>query len=150
MQAKTLLIASLGLMLVGGPALADDLLMTRADVTPLTDGNVGKPFWALQAHCAGVFGAAYTYEQAHGKTQQAETDKAIGTAMLDRAVARLQMDRGLDHDTAMGAAAQLVYDGRDSTKPLLDKQGVGPDSKWNYVRSACQDIDTAAQAHLSR
>ena len=132
-----------------GPVMAADLMMTRADVTPLTDSDIGKPFWALQAQCAGVFGAAYRFESAHGKTDLANRDKIIGVAMLENAVARLQVDRGLDRPGAMALAEPEVEYGRGVAVPMLDQEGTRVDSQWNFLRSACLDIDAAARRHLA-
>jgi hypothetical protein len=133
---------------VGGSALAGDLVMTRGEATELTQSNVGKPFWALQAQCAGIFGASYAYQRDHGDQKGADADKDIGVAMLDAALARLEADRGIDRNAAMALAEPEVDRGRSVVAPLLTHSGNGPETNWNFFRSACLDIDAAARAHL--
>ena len=124
-------------------------MLTRGDVTELTSRNLGKPFWSLEAQCAGVFGAGYAFERNQGNPKQAESDKDAGVAMLDRAIYRLQIDRGLDRAGAMALAEPEVDYGRGVAKPMLDADGTGPDSQWNWTRSACLDIDDAARKYLN-
>ena len=133
--------------MTAGPALAADLLLTKGEATALVENNVGKPFWLLEAQCAGAYGAAYGFEQAHGHAGLAESDKALGVAMLDNALARLETDRGLDRDAAMALAVPEVDAGRGEAAGMLAKSGSGPDSDWNVLRSGCEDIAAAARAH---
>ena len=130
------------------PAMAGDLLLSRTDVNDLTRSNIGKPFWSLQAQCAGAFGAAYAFEQGHGKAKRAEEDKATGVSMLDDSLARLQIDRGLDRAQALDVALPEVEFGRQTGKAMLDKQGDASDSSWNWLRSVCLDVASAAHNHL--
>jgi hypothetical protein len=128
---------------VGGAALAADLTLTRAESTPLTEGNVGKPFWSLDAQCAGIYGADYAFEKARDRDREAQIAKANGVAMLDTAIAHLQVDRGLDRAGAMTLAEPEVEFGRNAAKAALEREGNGPNSDWNYFRSTCVDIAAA-------
>jgi hypothetical protein len=145
----TLLSSAAALALaLAAPASAGDLLLAQSDANPLTSSNVGKPFWSLEAQCAGIFGAGYSYEQARGKSKAAEADKQTGVAMLDAAIARLQIDRGLDRNAAMALATREVDYGRGQVAGKLAERGKSSDSQWNLMRSACLDIDAAARLHL--
>jgi hypothetical protein len=139
--------AAASIALTAGPAFAGDLTLTGGDASSLITSDVGKPYWMLQAQCAGGFGAAYAYETAHNRASDAETMKQTGVDMLDSALARLELDRGVDRDGAMGLAADQVEIGRAAAKAQLDQSGDGPGSGWNVLRSACLDIAEAAGRH---
>ena len=130
------------------PAMAGDLLLSKKDANALIQDSVGKPYWSLQAECAGAFGAAYAWEQGQGKAAVAEDDKQIGVSMLDGALARLRIDRGLERAQAMDMALPVVEAGRLAGRNLLDKQGDAPTSNWNAMRSICLDVASAARNHL--
>jgi|WetSurMetagenome_2_1015567.scaffolds.fasta_scaffold229422_2 hypothetical protein len=133
--------------LASGPAFAGDLMLAKGDATDLITSDVGKPFWTLQAQCAGMFGAAYAYDTAHNRAPDAEKMKQNGVDMLDSALARLELDRGIDRNAAMALAADQVEIGRAIAKPILERDGDGPSSSWNFVRSGCLDISEAASHH---
>ena len=137
-----ILLAACGLA-CAGPVAAGDLQLSRTDVTELTQGNVGKPFWSLQAQCAGVFGAGYAYEIGRQRVRQANDDEAWGEAMLNDSVARLQADRAIDHQAALDIAAQEVEYGRNQAKMALQEGGTAPEGQWNLLRSACLDVSEA-------
>ncbi len=151
MNSMRQLMAALGsagvLAGVAAPAMAGDLLLTRHDATFLIESDVGKPYWTLQAQCAGVFGAAYAYETAQQQPAKAQAMKDNGVAMLESAIARLRYDRSLDRGAALTLAADEVEHGRAIAKTELDRSGVGPDSGWNWLRSACLDIAGAERRH---
>ncbi len=135
---------------IGGPALADDLLLSKGDATDLIDSNIGKPFWQMEAQCAGMMGAAYAYNMDHHRSADAERSKEAGIAMLNEAIARLQIDRGIDQPAALNLAAVEVETGRASGRQALERQGSGPQSYFNYIRSACYDISAAQRRHMNR
>ena len=139
-----------GAMATGGPALADDLLLSKGDATELIQSNIGKPFWQMEAQCAGMMGAAYAHNMDRHRPAEADTSKAAGIAMLNESIARLQIDRGIDQPTALNLAAVEVETGRASAKTALERQGAGPDSAFNFMRSACYDISNAQRRHMNR
>jgi hypothetical protein len=134
-------------LLTAAPALAGDLMLEKQDASDLITSDVGKPFWMLQAQCAGMFGAAYAYDTSHGKPSAAEAMKQTGVDMLESALSRLQIDRGVDRNGAMALAADQVEVGRAAAKTELDQSGDGANSGWNFLRSACLDITDAANHH---
>jgi hypothetical protein len=136
------LLTAAGLSLAA-PAAAEDLQMSKTDVTALTEGNVGKPFWSLQAQCAGIFGAGYGYETARQRGREAANDEAWGVAMLNASLARLQADRSIDQKAAMDIAAPEVEYGRGLANDALNAGGTVPQGRWNFLRSACMDISAA-------
>ena len=139
-----------GIGAIATPALAEDLLLSKADATALIESNVGKPYWQMEAQCAGMFGAAYAYNMDHNQKNEAERVKNAGISMLNEAVARLEMDRGLDQPTALNLAAAEVETGRASARDSLERQGAGPMSPFNWMKSACYDISEAQRRHAKR
>lgn len=140
--------AALLALAVAAPALAGDLTLGKGDATPLVQSDVGKPFWTLEAQCAGMYGAAYAYETEHGRSGQADVMKQTGVDMLENSLARLQADRGVDRSAAMTLVANDVEVGRAMGKAELDRHGDGEASGWNFFRSACLDISDAARRHV--
>ncbi len=135
---------------IAAPALADDLVLSKADATALIESDVGKPFWQMEAQCAGMFGAAYAYDMDRNQKKEADRSKDTGISMLNEAVARLEMDRGLDQPTALNLAAAEVETGRATAKAALDRQGAGPTSYYNFMKSACYDISEAQRRRARR
>ncbi len=132
---------------IAAPALADDLMLSKADATPLIESNVGKPYWQMEAQCAGMFGAAYAFYMDRHRKTEAERSKNAGIAMLNESVARLEMDRGLDQPTALNLAALEVETGRAGARVALERQGGGPVTYFNFMKSACYDISEAQRRH---
>ena len=124
-------------------ALAADMVLSKRTASTLIEDNVGHPFWSLQAQCAGAFGATYKYHMTKNHPQQADEDKGLGVAMLDDAIARLQVDRGMDRAAALAIAVPEVEYGRTVAQKMLDERGTAPDSRWNFYRSTCLDIEQA-------
>ena len=138
-----------GVVMIGAHAFADDLTLSKSDATDLIQSDVGKPYWQMEAQCAGIFGAAYAYEIDHKRPAEAERLKDSGIAMLNQAIARLQADRGLDQPAALNLAAVEVETGRAGAKIGLERQGSGGMSYFNFMRSACFDISAAQQKHIT-
>ena len=136
-----------GVVIIGGPALADDLVLSKGDATDLIVSDVGKPYWQMEAQCAGMFGAAYAYQVGRHRDHEADRAKQTGIDMLNESIARLQVDRGIDQPTALNLAAAEVEVGRSAAKVALERQGEGPQSYYNFMRSACDDISAAQQRH---
>jgi hypothetical protein len=136
-----------GVIAIGGTALADDLVLSKGDATDLITSDIGKPYWQMEAQCAGMFGADYAYETGRHRDADADRAKQDGIVMLNESIARLQVDRGIDQPTALNLAAAEVEVGRAAAKTELTKQGGGPDSYFNFMRSACADISSAQRRH---
>jgi hypothetical protein len=134
---------------VAAPALAEDLLLSKADATDLIESDVGKPYWQMEAQCAGMFGAAYAFQTEHNNKKEADRSREIGISLLNEAVARLEMDRGMDQPSALNLAAEEVETGRSAAKIALERQGAGPQSYFNFMRSACFDISDAQRKHVN-
>ncbi len=137
-----------GALSAGGPAFADDLVLSKADATELIQSDIGKPFWQMEAQCAGMFGAAYGWQVERKHQKEADRSKEDGIALLNESIARLQADRGLDQPAALNLAAVEVETGRAGGKTALERQGSGPDSWFNFMRSACYDISAAQRKHM--
>jgi hypothetical protein len=120
------------------PAAAGDLLYPGG--TMLSEGVVGKPYWAVQARCAGVFGATSNFLSQRGDTGGAEAAKSLGVAFFHDAVDRVMKDRGVERPAAIEALGAGVLAGRSETLATLQAEGDGPGSGWNYARSVCLDV----------
>ncbi len=130
--------------LLAGPATATDLLYPGG--TLLTERVAGKPYWALQANCAGIYGAASAFRAEHGDEQGAADAKARGVAFFKSAVDRVMQDRGIGRPEAVDALSSAVVKGRGEAMTMLQTDGDGPASEWNYARSACLDVQDAYAA----
>ena len=120
------------------PAVAGDMLYSGG--TMLTEGMAGKPYWAVQAQCAGVYGATSNFLAEKGDADGAAEAKALGVAFFRDAVDRVMKDRGVARPAAIEALGPSVVSSRAETLAALQSEGSGPTSKWNYARSACLDI----------
>jgi hypothetical protein len=111
--------------------------MTSDDATPLSEHAVGKPYWILQAQCAGLYGATANFNTAKGKGGAASGDEQMGVSFMNDAIERLQADRKLDFEAALHLAGGQVDSARAHSKSLLD--GHRRD-EWNVERSFCLDV----------
>ena len=150
MRIRTMVAVLFAGLMTGSPAFADDLLLSKSDATVLIESNIGKPYWQMESQCAGMLGAAYAYSTDHHRASEAERSKDAGIAMLNEAIARLQVDRGIDQPAALNLAAVEVETGRAGAKMALERQGSGPMSAFNMMRSACFDISAAQRHHMAR
>ena len=150
MRIRTMVAVLFAGLATGGQAFADDLLLSKSDATVLIESNIGKPYWQMESQCAGMLGAAYAYSTDHHRAAEAERSKDAGIAMLNEAIARLQVDRGIDQPAALNLAAVEVETGRAGAKMVLERQGSGPTSAFNMMRSACFDISAAQRHHMAR
>lgn len=122
-----------------GTASPQDKVLTRSMATTLSSVNIGKPLWALNAQCAGVFGAAYQRTLALKGMRRAEADKRTGVGLLNTALSRLQSDRGIAREQAVELVKVEVEAGRAKARQFLG-DGTGAYSSWNYLRSTCLDV----------
>lgn len=140
MRRALFLIAAVTLGVVT-PAAAGDKIYRGG--TMLTEGISGRPYWVVQAQCAGVYGAASAYLADKGDAEGAEKAKAMGVAFFRDAVDRVMQDRGVPKPAAIEALSPTVVNGRTETLAALRSEGDGPSSRWNYARSACLDVRDA-------
>ena len=129
---------------VAAPATAGDLLYRGG--TLLTDDVAGKPYWAIQARCAGVYGATSNFLAEKGDAAGAEEARTIGVTFLREAIDRVMQDRGVARAVAIEALGPAAVAGRSETLAALQTGGAGPGSQWNLVRSVCLDVRDAYAA----
>jgi hypothetical protein len=132
--------ASLALAVVAfasAPAQAGDLILTKAEATPLSEHAIGTPYWILQAQCAGLYGATANFHTAKGRSREADSDTRMGVSFMDDAIERLRRDRNLDFEAALSLAGTQVDAARAHSKSQLDR---GDRSHWNAERSFCLDV----------
>ena len=142
---KLVLLALMASAVAAAPAVAGDLLLTDREATGLSEHAVGKPYWILQAQCAGLYGATANIDSARGHGQAASGDEQMGVNFMNDAVERLQHDRNLDFEAALTLAGAQVDSSRAHSKSLLD--GHRRD-EWNTERSFCLDVyDAYHHAH---
>jgi hypothetical protein len=90
-----------------------------------------------------MFAAAFNYSSLRGDPEQAWQDREIGKAMLNDAIGRLVIDRGLERKPAFDLTLPEVAVGRAVAEDLFADSGFGPRSRWNIQRSICLDIRDA-------
>ena len=126
------------------PALAGDLIYPGGPL--LTEGVAGKPYWAIQARCAGLYGATSNYYAEKGDADEAEAAKALGVTFFRQAIDRVMQDRGVPRAAAIEALSPGVVAGRSEALSALATGGDGPGSSWNFARSVCLDVRDAYAA----
>ena len=142
MRNPVRLLIAAGLSLgLSAPALAGDLLYPGGPL--LTEGVAGKPYWAIQARCAGLYGAASNYYAGKGDADEAEAAKALGVTFFRQAIDRVMQDRGVARAAAIEALSPAVVAGRSEALSALASGGDGPQSSWNFARSVCLDVRDA-------
>lgn len=139
--AMAIALAASSSALLAAPALAGDLLY-KAAPDSLTETLDGKPFWAAQAQCAGLFGAAAQYLGDSGDEAGADQAKALAVSFANDAIARLRKDRGLTRAQALELISPAVLKARQDAAPVV-AAGDGPRSTWNFARSSCLDVAEA-------
>ncbi|MBI1407191.1 MAG: hypothetical protein GC145_13830 [Caulobacter sp.] len=129
------------------PAAAGDLLYQAAPDS-LTESLDGKPYWAAQAQCAGLFGAAAQYLGEQGDTAGAEEARTLALSFADDAIARLRRDRGLTKAEALQVISPAVLKARaDGAAAVASSEGEL--STWNFARSTCLDVAEAYRTQTS-
>lgn len=125
------------------PAAAGDLLFNAADGEPILANFDGRPYWELQAFCAGFHGATANYFDKKGDASQAQAHETSGVSALNDAVRQLRRDRGIGEAEALRIAQGVVTVGGRHTAQELRNDGTIPNGRWNYWRSFCIDAKTA-------
>lgn len=125
------------------PALAGDLLFQAEDGEAILSNFDGRPYWELQAYCAGFHGATANWFDKKGQVDKAKASEAAGVAALTDAVRQLMRDRGLSAGDAEKAAAPVVTIGGRTTAESLRADGMISSGRWNYWRSFCIDAKAA-------
>ncbi|MBX3480510.1 MAG: hypothetical protein KF842_08915 [Caulobacter sp.] len=129
------------------PAAAGDLLYQAAPDS-LTEALDGKPYWAAQAQCAGLFGAAAQYLGEQGDEAGAQEAKTLALSFADDAITRLRRDRGLTKAQALELISPAVLKARqDGAAAVASSEGEL--STWNFARSSCLDIAESYGAQTS-
>lgn len=123
------------------PVVAGDLLYPGGPL--LTEGVAGKPYWAIQARCAGLYGATSNYYAEKGDAGEAEAAKALGVTFFRQAIDRVMQDRGVPRAAAIEALSPGLVAGRSEALSALATGGDGPGSSWNFARSVCLDVRDA-------
>jgi len=135
-------------MLLGAatPALAGDLLFHADDGEAILANFDGRPYWELQAYCAGFHGATANYWDKKGESDKARASEAAGVSALNDAVKQLMRDRGVTAAAAEKTAAPVVTIGGRTTAESLRADGMVSSGRWNYWRSFCIDARAAYRA----
>lgn len=125
------------------PAAAGDLLFHARDGEAILANFDGRPYWELQAFCAGFHGATANYFDKKGDASRAQDHEASGVAALNDAVGQLRRDRGVSEAEAVRIAQNVVTVGGRHTAQELNDGGTISSGRWNYWRSFCIDARTA-------
>lgn len=134
--------AALALAVAAMPALAGDLLYEAAPDS-LTEHLDGKAFWATQAQCAGLFGAAAQHFADEGDSAAADESRQLAVSFANDAIKRLTKDRGLSRKEALLAIEPAVLQARTDSMGLVASGDTGANSTWNFARSSCLDVAEA-------
>ncbi|MFN3857501.1 MAG: hypothetical protein ACK4RV_07090 [Caulobacter sp.] len=146
---KSILAGGLALVLASAAGMAHAADLTyRAEPDSLTEPLNGTAYWANQAQCAGLFGAASQFFEGRGDAAQAEANRTLALQFANDAIARLRKDRGLTKAQAMDLISPAVLKARDDSQRVM-AQGVDPKSPWNFARSSCLEINDNYRAHAS-
>lgn len=125
------------------PAAAGDLLFNADDGEAILSNFDGRPYWELQAFCAGFHGATANYFDKKGDATRAQAHENSGVSALNDAVGQLRRDRGISEAEAIRVAQGVVTVGGRTTAEHLRDNGTIPNGRWNYWRSFCIDAKTA-------
>jgi len=128
------------------PASAADLMFHAEDGEAILANFDGRPYWELQAYCAGFHGATANWYDEKGKGPEAKASEAAGVSALNDAVKQLMRDRGISAADAEKAAAPVVQIGGRTTAQTLRADGMISSGRWNYWRSFCIDAKAAFTA----
>lgn len=125
------------------PAMAGDTLFHAEDGEEILANFDGRPYWELQAFCAGYHGATANHWDKKGESAKAQASEAAGVAALNDAIRQLMRDRGVSAPEAEKTAAGVVTIGGRTTAESLRESGTLSSGRWNYWRSFCIDAKAA-------
>lgn len=125
------------------PAAAGDLLFNADDGEVILSTFDGRPYWELQAFCAGFHGATANYYDQKGDASRAQAHESSGVSALNDAVGQLRRDRGISEAEALRVAQGVVTVGGRNTAQELRADGTASHGRWNYWRSFCIDAKAA-------
>jgi hypothetical protein len=139
------------LLAAAGPALAgqDAIYHYRpAQELPVLRSYHQQPYWRALAECSGIHGVLMDRLQAGGRTEAANVSRQRAVAMLQRANARLVIDRGVSEAEALTLTTPMVTAGRGSGETLLGMRQSGrTHSPEQLAVSACAQLaDRDAEA----
>ncbi len=138
--AAALVVATAG---AAPAAAAADLIFTKDQGEEILSTFDGKPWWQMQAYCAGFHGATANYFDRQGERSRAKAAEAAGVDALNTAVRQLMRDRGVSAAEATKLAESAVQVGGRTTAQALNQDGTASFGQWNYWRSFCIDAKAA-------
>jgi len=141
MKALRVLACTIAMLGAAAPAMAADLLFRAEGQPEILSTFDGRPYWEMQAYCAGFHGATANFWAKSGDAAKAKASESAGVAAFTRAVGQIRRDRGVTETAATQLAEGAVRVGGRITTDALKKEGAGP--QWNYWRSFCIDADAA-------
>ena len=143
MKTMRVLASALTIAAAAAPAIAGDLLYDKTQGEEILSEFHGRPYWEMQAYCAGFHGATANYWAKRGESARSKAAELSGVAAFGRAVAQIRRDRGIDENGAVKAVEPAVQVGGRVTTQALREDGTISSGKWNYWRSFCIDADAA-------
>ena len=141
MNTLRILAAAAMLTAAAAPATAADLIFKAEGKPEILASFDGRPYWEIQAYCAGFHGATANWYSRSGETSKASASEQAGVAAFTRSVARLRSDRGIDEKTAVPLVESALRVGGRRTTEALRADGMHVRSQWNYWRSFCIDAE---------
>jgi len=143
MKSIRVLAGALAIAAAAAPALAGDLLYDQTQGEAILSEFHGRPYWEMQAYCAGFHGATANFYERRAQRSKALVSEQAGVAAFSRAVAQIRRDRGIDEKAAIKEVEAAVQVGGRVTTAALRQDGTATTGKWNYWRSFCIDADAA-------
>lgn len=143
MKTMRAAVCSIAMLAAAAPAMAGDLLFQKDQGEEILSSFDGRPWWQMQAYCAGYHGATANYWAERGEAAKARASEAAGVDALNSAVSQLMRDRRIDNAAATKLAEETVVVGGRTTAQALRAGGTVSNGRWNYWRSFCIDAKAA-------
>lgn len=143
MKAGRIMAAAIAMAAAAGPALSADLIFRKDQGAMILETFDGRPYWEMQAYCAGVHGASANWFSRQGDQKRSRSHEQAALESLNYAVSQLQRDRGISADQATKLAEPVVQMGGRRTAEALRTAGASSRGTWNYWRSFCIDAKAA-------
>ena len=142
---KTLRVLACVLALAGSatPALSADLVFRKDQGPMILETFDGRPYWEMQAFCAGVHGASANWFSRRGDLTRSKTHEKDALGAFQDAVGQLRRDRGISEAAATRLVEPVVQMGGRRTAEALRVSGLDVKGQWNYWRSFCADAKVA-------
>lgn len=143
MKPLRVLACAAALASAAAPALSADLVFRKEQGPLILETFDGRPYWEMQAFCAGVHGASANWFSRRGDLTRSQGHEKEALGAFQDAVSRLRRDRGISEAAATRLVEPVVQMGGRRTAEALRVSGLDVKGQWNYWRSFCVDAKAA-------